>query len=322
MKIVFLGTPEFGAVVLEELIKNDLNPVLIITAPDKPKGRKQILTPSPVKVLAEKNKIPVLQPEKIENVELGIRNLKPDLIAVAAYGQIIPKEILDIPKKGSLNVHPSLLPRYRGASPIQTAILKGEKETGVTIILMDEKMDHGPILNQRKIRIDDSDTSQSLEKKLADSGGKLLVLTISNWLRGRIKLITQNETEATFTKVLTREDGRINWKKTARELEREIRAYYPWPGSYAFWRNEKLNELLKIKILKARVYTSPNSITYQTGKTLIAPQNELCVQCGRGIFGGKKEFLIIEKLQSEGKKEMSSEEFIRGHPDFIGTILE
>ena len=163
---------------------------------------------------------------------------------------------------------------------------------------------------------------EELLKELANLGVKLLIETIPKWIKGKIKPKSQDESKATYTKIIKKEDGKIDWQKPAKYIEREIRAYFPWPESYAFWRREKSNELLKIKILKARVYASPNSMTYPTGKTLIAPQNELCVQCGSGIFGGKKEFLIIEKLKLEGKKEMLSEDFLRGYPDFIGTILE
>jgi len=326
MKIIFIGTPEFGAIILEKLVENRYKPILVITAPDKPVGRGQILTPPPVKITTQKYKIPILQPEKIlpptKNLVGGeILNLKPDLIIVAAYGQILPKEILDIPKKGSLNVHPSLLPKYRGASPIQYAILNGEKKTGVTIILMDEKMDHGPILNQRVLEIEEDETSTTLHRKLANLGASLLMETIPKWVRGMIKSHPQDDAQATYTKILTREDGRINWKKPAADLEREIRAFDYWPGSFTFWEKRD-GTLLRIKILKARVLKSTGGITYPIGKTLVAPQNEICIQCRKGFLGGGGDFLIIEKLQLEGKKEIGSEEFLRGHPDFIGTILK
>src|SRR3989338_8987722 len=157
MKIIFIGTPEFGAIILEKIVASSYTPVAVVAAPDKPVGRKQIVTPPPVKLLAERYDIPVIQPERIGNWKLEIENWKPELIVVAAYGQILPKDILDIPKYGCLNVHPSLLPKYRGATPIQTAILNGEKETGVSLFLTDEKIDHGPILTKRKLQISNSD---------------------------------------------------------------------------------------------------------------------------------------------------------------------
>jgi len=320
-KIIFIGTPEYGAIVLEGLIKGGYRPVLAVTAPDKPKGRKQILTPPVVKVVAKKHNIPVEQPEIIKNLKLKIKNLKPDLGILAAYGQIIPKDILDIPKFGFLNVHPSLLPKYRGPSPIQFTILNGEKKSGVTIILMDEKIDHGPIISQKSLEIKEQETAETLHNKLAQLGAYLLLETIPKWVKGLIKPEEQNDVQATFTKILFKEDGKIDWKKPVKVLEREIRAFYPWPGSYIIWESKEdksssfKGKLIKIKILKARTFKSPDKIKYPIGKVLVVPQNEIGVQC-------KKDFLVIEKLQPEGKKEMRAEDFLRGHLNFIGTILK
>ncbi len=313
-KIIFIGTPDFGAIILEKICESKYKPILVITSPDKPVGRKQIITPPPVKVMAEKYKIPVSQPERIMNYELGIRNLKPDLIIVAAYNQIIPKEILEIPKYGCLNIHPSLLPKWRGPSPIQYAILSGDEKTGVTIILMDEKTDHGLILVQKSVKIEEKETAKNLHDKLANLGADLILEIILKWQQGSIKPKTQNDTEVTFSKILVKDDGRINWGKSAEEIEREIRAFDVWPGSFTFW--EKNSQSLRIKILKARVFNkTKHSLTYPIGKTVVVPQNEIGVQCG-------KDFLVLEKLQLEGKKEISSEDFIRGFSDFIGTILK
>lgn len=321
LKIIFLGTPEFGAIILEKLAETNFKPILVITAPDKPVGRKQILTPPPVKVIAQKYKIPILQPDKILDSKFKIQDSKPDLIVVAAYGQILPKEILDFPKRGSLNVHPSLLPKYRGASPIQYAILNGDKKTGVTIMLMEEKMDRGPILNQRTLEIEKDETSTTLHRKLANLGAGLLMETISKWMQGMIKPRPQDDAQATYTKILTREDGKINWKKTAKDLEQEIRAFDYWPGSFTFWEKRD-GTMVRIKILKSRVLESKGGITYPIGKTLVVPQNKIGVQCRKGFLGGGGDFLVIEKLQIEGKKEIGSEEFLRGYPDFIGTIFK
>ncbi len=277
LKIVFMGTPEFGAIVLDELIKGDFKPILVITTPSKPVGRKQILTPSPVKIIARKNNIPVEQPEIIKNWKLKIENLNPDLGIVAAYGQIIPKDILNIPKYGFLNVHPSLLPKYRSPSPIQAAILNGDKKTGVTIMLMDEKIDHGPILAQKTLEIEEKETGETLHNKLANLGASLLMESISRWTRKMIKSKPQDEKKATYTKILARENGKINWKKTAKDLERQVRAFYPWPGTYTIY-NGKILKILKAELLKGR--------------------------------------LVIKEVQLEGKKPMSFEDFFRGHPDF------
>lgn len=320
LKIIFIGTSEFGVKILEGLLKAKYKPILAITAPDKPFGRERTITPPPVKVLAEKYKLLILQPEKILNSESEIKNLNPDLIIVADYGQLLPKEILEIPKYGCLNIHPSLLPKYRGSSPIQNAILNGEKRTGATIISMDEKMDHGPIIAQRKLEIEPEETGENLYGRLADLGANLLMEIIPKWTRAMVVPRAQDDSQATFTKILTREQGKINWKKTAQALEREVRAYFSWPGSYTFW--EKRGKSIKIKVLKARFFKSPSGITYPVGKTLVAPQNSICVQCGKGFLGGSGDFLVIEKLQLEGKKAMDSEEFLRGHSDFIGTILK
>ncbi len=247
LKIIFIGTPEFGAIILEGLIKNNLKPVLVITAPDKPVGRKQILTPPPVKTIAQKYNILIEQPKKIKNLKLKIKNLKPDLGIVAAYGHIIPQEILTIPKYGFLNVHPSLLPKYRGSSPIQFTILNGEKKSGVTIILMDEKIDHGKIISNFQFQISNKKiTYPELLKELAKLGVKLLLETIPKWARGEIKPKPQNEAKAIYTKILTKEDGKIDWQKSTEELERKIRAFCPWPGSYTIWQDK--GKLIKIKI--------------------------------------------------------------------------
>lgn len=317
-----MGTPEFGAIILKGLIKDGYSPVLIIAAPDKPVDRKKIMTSPPVKVIAEKYNISVFQPEKIIDAKCRIQNIKPDLIIIAAFGQILPKEILEIPEYGCLNVHPSLLPKYRGSSPIQAVILNGDKKAGVTIILMDEKTDHGPILSQKIVEIEEKETAQILHNRLADAGVRLLLKTIPRWIKKTIKPKVQNDKNATFAKVLTRECGKINWKKPAETLEKEVRAYFPWPGSYTFW--EKTGKLTKIKILKTRVFKSADRIRYPVGKVLIVPQNEIGIQCGKG-FSKKEEggdFLVIEKLQMEGKKETASEDFLRGHSDFIGAILK
>lgn len=314
LKIVFIGTPEFGAIILEELVSNKYKPVLVVAETDKPAGRNQIVTPPPVKVVAEKYKIPVLQPEKIRNLELEIRNLKPDLIIVAAYNQILPRGILEIPKYGCLNVHPSLLPKYRGPSPIQYAILNNDEETGVTIILMNEKIDEGDILASKKLIMKNEKLDCGLlSKKLAKLGTELLIETVPKWIKKDIKMEPQDNSKATYTKILTKDDGRINWQKDAEEIEKQIRAFSVWPGAFTFWLKD--DKLLRIKILKARVYKFSQEFVYIIGRTLVVPQNEAAVQCG-------KDYLVIEEIQLEGKKEMKSEEFLRGHPDFVGTILK
>lgn len=274
IKIIFIGTPEFGRVILEKLCQANMEPVLVVTAPDKPVGRKQIITPTPVKIIAEQYGIRIIQPNKILDSRFQILDSRPDLIVLAAYGQILPQEILDIPKHGCLNVHPSLLPKYRGATPVQSAILNGDKETGVTIILMDAGIDSGAILSQRKTEIGSKETFQQLHDRLAVLGAELLIDTIPDWLDGRIKLQPQGEKQATYTKILRKEDGKIDWRKSPEELDRQIRALNPWPGAYAIHKGKV------IKILKARL---------------------------------EKNKLIIEKIQLAGKKPASFQDFLRGH---------
>jgi len=315
MNIIFIGTPEFGAIILNGLLINSSNykPILVITTPDKPVGREQTLTPPPVKVIARKYKIPIEQPEKLQVISYKLQDLKPDLIIVAAYSQILPKSILDIPRYGCLNIHPSLLPKYRGPSPIQYAILNGDEETGVTIIKMTDKIDAGPIVAYKNFAINEKVNYVDLENKLANLGLKLLIETIPKLINRKIKPIPQNNSKATFTKILAKENGKINWQKTAEEIERQIRAFTPWPGAFTLWQKD--GKLLRIKILNGRVYKFQQEFVYVIGRTLVVPQNEIAVQCG-------KDYLVIEKLQLEGKKEMKSEDFMRGHPDFIGTILK
>jgi len=276
LKIIFIGTSQFAAIILDKLCQANLKPVLVITAPDKPVGRKQIITPPPVKLTAEKYGIPISQPKVISNFQFPIS--KPDLIVVAAYGQIIPKEILKIPRYGCLNVHPSLLPKYRGPSPIQAAILNGDKETGVTIIKMTEKVDAGPIISNIKYQISNIKINyEILHNKLAELGADLLIKTIPLWIKGKIKEKLQDESKASYTKILTKEDGLINWRDPIEKIERQIRAFNPWPGAYTIYRGKML------KILEADIVNNQ---------------------------------LILKKVQLEGKKPMRFEDFLRGHQDF------
>ena len=309
-KIIFVGTPEFGAIILEELSKTKFKPCLVITSLDKPVGRKQILSPSPVKQIALKYNIPIKQPKKIEETKEEIKEIKPDLMIVAAYKQIIPKEILEIPKYKSFNIHPSLLPKYRGASPIQYTILNGEEKTGVTIYLMDEKIDHGPILSQKEFEIKDKKiTYQKLSKELAKLGAELLLENIPKILSKKIKLTPQNEKEATYTKILKKEDGHIKWSKKAEEIERQIRAFEVWPQSYSFW-NDKV-----LKILKSSVKILPVEIDYPYGKIVASPEKEILVAT-------KENYFKIEIIQLEGKKKMTAKEFLNGYPKIIGEVLK
>ncbi len=290
IKIVFLGTPEFSSIILDKLIENNYKPILVITAPDKPVGRKNIITAPITKILAEKHKIPVLQPSKIKDLKTEIENLKPDLGIVVAYKQIISKDILDIPKYGFLNIHPSLLPKYRGPAPIQTAILNGDKQTGTTIILIDDKIDHGKIVSSASYQMPNNITFEELSRELAEISAELLIQTIPKYINQKIQPKAQNESKVSFTKIIKKENGEIDWSKSAQEIEKQIRAFDPWPGSFFFLK--KKDKKIRIKILKAYISKSENS-------------EKISMKC-------KKDYLIIEKLQQAGKKPLSAEEFKKG----------
>jgi len=279
LKIAFFGTPRLAVYVLNELKKAKMTPDIIITAPDKPAGRKLILTPPPAKLWAEENLISTFQPETLKNTD-AIQAIKDegswDIFIVAAYGKILPKEILDIPKHGTLNVHPSLLPRLRGASPIQTAILE-EKETGVSIMMVDEEMDHGPIVAQEKVTVPNWPPSAGeLEEILARKGGKMLTETIPKWISGEIEAEDQNHDNATITKKITKEDGLIYLDDNPEKNYRKIQAFSIWPRAYFFTKHNGK---------KTRV---------------IITSAEL-----------KDEKLIIKKVIPEGKKETLYGDFIK-----------
>ncbi len=293
---IFFGSDNFSIVVLEKLKEAGLIPKILVTAPDKPAGRGQKIAEPITKIWVKenlKNQTKILQPEKLDEEFINqISNNNWDFFVVASYGKIISQQVLDIPQKGSLNVHPSLLPLYRGASPIETVILDDCKETGVTIMLMDQKMDHGPILNQEFVYFEKWPTKIEVEKKLATIGGKLLVETIPMWLDNEIEEQEQDHELATFTKKITKESGEIKLEdlknnKKEREIFLKVQALNPWPGVYFFI--EKNDKQVRIKIKKAIWVTDPNNT--------------------EGDFGRLK----IETVLPEGKKEMNFEDFKRGY---------
>ena len=250
-KIAFFGTPDFAVKMLSELEHAKLTPALIVTAPDKPAGRGKKLTPSPVKVWAEERHVQCVQPEKLSQIKDELVDF--DLFVVAAYGKIIPQSVLDLPKKGTLNVHPSLLPRHRGAAPIQQTILDGDQETGVCIMLLDAEMDHGPIIAQDKLSLYGwTPSAGELHDKLALIGGKLLARTIPKWLAGKITSHDQDHAKATYTKKISNEDARVEWTDLdLPETDRKIRAYHPWPGAFAKVKTKKGDEI-RVKLLPGK----------------------------------------------------------------------
>lgn len=306
-KISFIGTASFGLPAFKALTEDtNLEIVLVITQPDKPLGRKQIITPSPIKLEAEKNNLTVLQPEHIIDIREKISLLKPDLIIVAAYAQLIPEAILALPKYGCLNLHASLLPKYRGSAIIQAAILNGDKQTGLTVIKMDKGLDTGPIVAQTALAVSDEDTAGMLYNKLSEAGADFLLDAIKKYLAGEITPTAQNSDQASYAKELTKSDGLINWAKPAEFIERFIRAMNPWPMAWT-WQNGQ-----QVKIIAAQ--KEPLEInSYKPGKTF-KYNSGLAVQCGRDA-------LIIKELQLAGKNALKSQEFLRGQKDFIGSIL-
>jgi len=312
-----MGTPEFAVPILEALIKSDFIEVIsTVCNQDKLVGRKQILTPPPTKILAEKYNIPVLQPDKIRKPEWTekIKELNPELIVVAAFGQIIPKTILDIPKYKAINVHGSLLPKLRGASPVQFAILEGYEKTGVTIMIMDELMDHGPILSQKKIKIEPKETSKTLFEKMAKIGASLLIETISKWISGQLKVTEQNHDEMTLTKILSKEDGKINWQNSAEKIERQIRAFNIWPGTFCFFKDRDGKER-RLKILEADITVCANKKLKDYGFLFTDGKNNLFVKTG-------KDCLKLTKIQPEGKNQINATGFIGGYSFLINKILK
>jgi len=298
-KIIFFGGGKFAVPSLSVLAKK-FNIALVVTNPEKPIGRKQIPEPSAVEIEAKKLGLPVTIAEKFDNIITDkIQAANPSFFIIIDYGKIIPQNILDIPPKGAINVHPSALPKYRGASPLQTAILNGDKETAITVMLADNEMDHGPILAQKKITIEDTDTYGSLYTRLSTTYPKFLITTAEEYLSGELKPKTQEHSKATFTKLLKRGDGHIDWNKSAEEIERMVRAYNPWPGTFYVF-NQK-----NVKIIKSTI-EHKNYPDKKISELFKTADKKLAVKCGQ-------ETLIIDRVQPAGKRPMSGEEFARGY---------
>lgn len=306
MKIVFFGTSNIALPVLERLAReNEI--AAVVTQPDAPTGRKQEMSESPVSVLATELKVKMLKPATVKNntlLRLELMNINADVFIVVSYGKIIPSDILSIPPHGVLNIHPSLLPKYRGATPIRGPLLKGDFLTGTSIMVMDEEMDHGPILAQEKVSIDPSDNYISLEQRLARASAELISRVLPEYILGKLQPTPQNHEKATYTTILKKEDGRIDWTKTAQQIYNQFRAYYPWPGIWTTWNRKKL------KITDCR----PTSGISQNVPGTIT--SEGYVACGDNTL------LEIKTLQLEGKNETILADFLRGYRDFSGSKLE
>lgn len=308
MKIVFMGTPDFAVGALEALVEAGHEVAAVVTQPDKPKGRGKEMQQTPVKVCALKHNIEVFQPVKIKTPEAVevLKGYGADLFVVAAFGQILSKEILEMPKFGCVNIHASLLPKYRGAAPIQWAILDGEKETGVTIMQMNEGLDTGDMLTKVIVPIEDTDTGESLFDKLAEAGAKLLIETIPQIEAGTVTPMPQDDSLSTYAKMIKKEMGLIDWKKEAVVLERLVRGMNSWPSAYTHFNGKTL------KVWEAAVEAENKSVA--AGTVVEVTKDSIKVQTGADL-------LVLKQIQLEGKKRMDVAAFLLGYKVETGTVL-
>ena len=326
IRVLFMGTPDFAVPALRALVEHaapgrvwagGLDVIGVVTRPDKPTGRGRQIVYSPVKQYALEHDIPVHQPGPLRRAEAQalLRSLAPDVIVVAAFGQILPPEVLQLPRHGCLNVHASLLPRHRGAAPINAAILAGDAETGVTIMLMDEGLDTGPMLAKRATPIGPEETAGELFDRLAALGGEALIETLPLWLAGGIAPEPQDDARATLTRPLHKEDGRLDFRQPAERLARQVRAYTPWPGAFSTWNGQQ------VKVLRAH----PAAMEVgqrQPGECFLAretradgvTEERLCCACGQGA-------LVLEVIQLEGRRALPAADVLRGHPALAQATL-
>jgi methionyl-tRNA formyltransferase len=307
--IVFMGTPQFAGTVLECLLQRAHRVLAVYTQPDKAAGRGHKVAVPTVKKLAVERQIPVVQLETFKSNEMveKLARFEPDLIIVAAFGLILPSEVLSLPRFGCLNVHPSLLPRHRGPSPVAGAILHGDELTGVTIMLMNAGLDAGPILAQEKVGVSFMDTTGSLSSKLAEVGATLLLETMPKWVAGELKAQPQDESQATYSEMIGSKDAEIDWRLSAVDLWRRVRAYNPWPSCFTFCQGKRLKIHRAIPLGDAK--------GAQPGEVVVLGEPPgVGAETGQGVLG-------LCQVQLEGKRPMSADEFIRGKRDFIGCIL-
>jgi len=296
-RLVFMGTPAFAVPSLAALF--DIGDVVaVVTQPDKPKGRGQALAISPVKAFAQERGVPVLQPQKLRTPPFSeeLKKLAPDVCVVTAYGKILPKDLLETPTRGCVNVHASLLPRFRGAAPIQWAIAHGDVETGVTLMVMDEGLDTGPMLAEKRLPIAPDETSASLHDKLSSLGGELLRQHLPAYLRGELKPVPQPSEGVVLAPIIQKEDGRLDFTRSAVELERRVRAFTPWPGAFTSLEG-KLLKVHRVQVGQGRG---------EPGTVLASGPQGLEVACREGS-------LVLVELQPEGKRVMKAGEFLAGH---------
>lgn len=312
-RVIFMGTPYFAVSSLKALLDNpDYAVVGVVTQPDRPVGRSKALQPSPVKEMALRANIPILQPTKLREpgVFEQLQAWTPDVIVVAAFGQILRQNVLDLPRYGCINVHASLLPRWRGAAPIQAVILAGDSQSGVTIMKMDAGLDTGPMLSHWEIQLDPLETGATLLDKLAELGAQGLTRTLSGYISGKIVPQPQNDSEQTYAPMLKKEDGVINWQDAAAAIERKVRAFEPWPGTYTLWNGQTL------KILPTLQHSPRVAVgTYPPGQVVRLDNELIGVGTGEGVF-------ILWSVQVAGRPATDINAFVNGHNTFIGSTLE
>ena len=308
MKIIYMGTPDFAVPCLEHLIKNGYDVCLAVTQPDKAQGRKMILTPPPVKITAEKYGVEVYQPVTLKSDETyeKLKSYNPDFIVVAAYGKILPKRILDIPKYACINVHGSLLPKYRGAAPIQRAVIDGMKTSGVTTMLMGEGLDTGGMLLKYETEIGENETAGELFDRLAEASPDLLIKTLEDFASSKIVPEKQDETQATYASMLSKDEALIDWNEPSDIIHNKIRGMSPWPVAFTYYDGKKLKIYQSEKTDKS-TSTLPGTVT--------ADKNSIYVSCSDG------KLLKILSLQAEGAKRLDAKQFSAGHRDLDGCVL-
>lgn len=312
MTVIFMGTSEFSVPTLRILLENEYDVQAVVTQPDRPKGRGRKVISSSVKAFADHCKLPVLQPEKVRTPEIQqkFRDIAPDAIVVVAYGQILPESILQIPRLGCINVHASLLPKYRGAAPIQWAILKGENETGITTMLMDKGMDTGDLLLQKNVSIEEEDTAGTLHDKLALVGAELLLQTLQHFERGTITPTPQNHATATYAPLLKKKDGSIDWQEPAFRIYNKVRGLFPWPGAYTCFQGKT------VKLLNVKAEQELEKVESLAPGVVAALDNV----SGPAIATGQGYIRILE-IQPENKKPMRCSDFCRGYHLAVGDKL-
>jgi len=305
--IIFMGTPDFAVPTLAELHRN-YNVVMVVTQPDRKSGRGRKVMASPVKEAAEAANLPVFQPSALKDPQAVsfLRDLNPDLIVVAAFGQILRRDVLDMPRQGCINIHASLLPRWRGASPVVAAILNGDTETGITLMQMEPGLDTGPIIRQRAMPITPQHTGESLTAELSLMGAELLIETLPDWLNKKITPQPQDDTRATLARRIKKEQGLINWQQNAAQIDRQVRAFFPWPGTFTHWQGKTLKALSVSAVADWAEDLPPGQV--------FTLKKDIAVATSQGA-------IILQQVQPAGKRQMSAKSFVAGATNFIGSQL-